>query len=163
MPNGLPVYKVKVNEFEFAFTKEQIDAVDLVKKSPSEFNLIKDHRSVNARLIEADSDARKLTIAVGGENFAIEIKDELDQMLDKMGFSTVANKQIKEIKAPMPGLVLEIAVTEGQEVKEGDRILILVAMKMENSIVIHANATIKRIAVTAGQAVDKGQLLVELD
>ena len=163
MPNSLPVYKVKVNEFEFAFTKEQIDAVDIVKKSPSEFNLIKDHRSVNARLIEADNDARKLTIAVGGENFAIEIKDELDQMLDKMGFSTVANKQIKEIKAPMPGLVLEIAVTEGQEVKEGDRILILVAMKMENSIVIHTNAKIKRIAVTAGQAVDKGQLLVELD
>jgi|APLak6261689865_1056190.scaffolds.fasta_scaffold03373_2 acetyl/propionyl-CoA carboxylase alpha subunit len=163
MPNGLPVYKVKVNEFEFAFTKEQIDAVDLVKKSPSEFNLIKDHRSVNARIIEADNDARKLTIAVGGENFAIEIKDELDQMLDKMGFSAVVNKQIKEIKAPMPGLVLEIAVTEGQEVKEGDRILILVAMKMENSITIHANAKIKRIAVTAGQAVDKGQLLVELD
>ena len=163
MPSSLPVYKVKVNEFEFAFTKEQIDAVDLVKKSPSEFNLIKDHRSVNARIIEADNDARKLTIAVGGENFSIEIKDELDQMLDKMGFSAVVNKQIKEIKAPMPGLVLEIAVTEGQEVKEGDRILILVAMKMENSIVIHANAKIKRIAVTAGQAVDKGQLLVELD
>lgn len=163
MPDSLPVYKVKVNEFEFAFTKEQIDAVDLVKKSPSEFNLIKDHRSVNARLIEADNDGKKLTIAVGGENFAIEIKDELDQMLDKMGFSTVVSKQIKEIKAPMPGLVLEIAVTEGQEVKEGDRILILVAMKMENSILIHANAKIKRIAVTAGQAVDKGQLLVELD
>lgn len=164
MPNSLPVYKVKVNEFEFAFTKEQVNAVDLVKKSPSEFNLIRDHRSVNARLIEADNDARKLTIAVGGENFAIEIKDELDQMLDKMGFSAVAtNKQIKEIKSPMPGLVLEIAVTEGQEVKEGDRILILVAMKMENSIVIHTSAKIKRIAVTAGQAVDKGQLLVELD
>ena len=162
MPKSLPVYKVKVNEFEFAFTKDQIDAVDLVKKSPTEFNLIKDHRSVNARLIVADNDARKLTIEVDGENFDIEIKDELDQMLDKMGFSAVANKQIKEIKAPMPGLVLEIAVTEGQEVKEGDKILILVAMKMENSILIHANATIKRIAVTAGEAVDKGQLLVEL-
>ena len=44
MPNSLPVYKVKVNEFEFAFTREQIDAVDLVKKSSTEFNLIKDHR-----------------------------------------------------------------------------------------------------------------------
>jgi len=163
MPNSLPVYKVKVNEFEFAFTREQIDAVDLVKKSSTEFNLIKDHRSVNAKLIEADNDAKKMTIEVDGENFDIEIKDELDQMLDKMGFGAVANKQIKEIKAPMPGLVLEIAVTEGQEVKEGDKLLILVAMKMENSILIHTSATIKRIAVTAGQAVDKGQLLVELD
>ena len=163
MPNSLPVYKVKVNELEFAFTREQIDAVDLVKKSSTEFNLIKDHRSVNAKLIEADNDAKKMTIEVDGENFDIEIKDELDQMLDKMGFGAVANKQIKEIKAPMPGLVLEIAVTEGQEVKEGDKLLILVAMKMENSILIHTSATIKRIAVTAGQAVDKGQLLVELD
>lgn len=163
MPNSLPVYKVKVNEFEFVFTREQIDAVDLVKKSSTEFNLIKDHRSVNAKLVEADSDAKKMTIEVDGENFDIEIKDELDQMLDKMGFGAVANKQIKEIKAPMPGLVLEIAVTEGQEVKEGDKLLILVAMKMENSILIHTSATIKRIAVTAGQAVDKGQLLVELD
>jgi len=163
MPNSLPVYKVKVNEFEFAFTREQIDAVDLVKKSSTEFNLIKDHRSVNAKLIEADNDAKKMTIEVDGENFDNEIKDELDQVLDKMGFGAVANKQIKEIKAPMPGLVLEIAVTEGQEVKEGDKLLILVAMKMENSILIHTSATIKRIAVTAGQAVDKGQLLVELD
>ncbi len=162
MPNSLPTYKVKVNEFEFAFTKEQIDSVDLVKKSPTEFNLIKDHRSVNAKLIEADRNAKKLTIEVGGENFDIEIKDELDQMLDKMGFGAVSNKQIKEIKAPMPGLVLEIAVTEGQEVNEGDKILILVAMKMENSILTYTKSTIKRIAVTPGQAVEKGQLLVEL-
>ncbi len=55
-----------------------------------------------------------------------------------------AGKQVKEIKAPMPGLVLEISVTDGQAVKEGDRILILEAMKMENSILIHADATIKK-------------------
>lgn len=163
MTNSIPAYKVKVNEFEFSFTKEQINAVDLVKKSPVEFNLLNDHRSVNAKLIEADRAAKKLTIEVDGENFDIEIKDELDQMLDKMGFGAVANKQVKEIKAPMPGLVLEIAVTEGQEVNEGDKLLILVAMKMENSILIHTNSTIKRIAVTAGQAVEKGQILVELD
>ena len=104
-----------------------------------------------------------LVIEVDGENFAIEIKDELDQVLEKMGFGLATNKQIKEIKAPMPGLVLEIAVTEGQEVNEGDKILILGAMKMENSILIHTNATIKRIAVIAGQAVEKGQVLVELE
>jgi biotin carboxyl carrier protein len=62
----------------------------------------------------------------------------------------------------MPGQVLQIAVTEGQQVQEGDTILILVAMKMENSIRINTDATIKRIAVNPGQAVDKGQVLVEL-
>ena len=63
----------------------------------------------------------------------------------------------------MPGLVLEVNVSEGQEVKEGDKILILVAMKMENSLMIHADATIKKICVKAGDPVEKGQVLVELD
>ena len=161
--NNSIVYKVKSNEFEFSFTQEQVDAIDLLQKSPAEFNLLKDHESVNAVIIEADQSAKKQTIEIEGEKFDIRIKDELDQMLDRMGLNSVAGKQIKEIKAPMPGLVLEIAVCEGQQVREGDKILILVAMKMENSITINTDATIKRIAVSAGEAVEKGQVLVELD
>jgi len=163
MTETKPLYTVKANEFEFSFSKEEIDATDLIQKSPTEFNLLKNHRSVNAKLISVDRTGKKITIELEGENFDIEIKEELDRMLEKMGFSTAATKHIKEIKAPMPGLVLEIAVTEGQQVKQGEKILILVAMKMENSIMIHTDATIKKIAVKAGQAVDKGQVLVELD
>ena len=163
MTNSKKKYKVKANEFEFSFTQEEIDAVDLVKKSSGEFNLIKDHRSVNAKLIEADRTSKKMIIEVDGENFDVEIKEELDLMLEKMGFGLTSQKHIKEVKAPMPGLVLEIAVSEGQQIAEGEKILILVAMKMENSIMIHTNATIKRIAVKAGQAVEKGQVLVELE
>ena len=157
------VYKVKANEFEFSFTQEQIDALDLVQKSPGVYSLLKNNRSVNAVLVEACESAKRQTIEIEGEKFDIQIKDELDLVLDKMGFSTIAGKQIKEIKAPMPGLVLEIAVSEGQQVHEGDKILILVAMKMENSIMVSTDATIKRIAVSAGEAVDKGQILVELE
>jgi biotin carboxyl carrier protein len=58
---------------------------------------------------------------------------------------------------------LEIAVTDGQEVSEGDKLLILEAMKMENSIMIQTNAVIKKVSVCAGQAVEKGQVLVELE
>ena len=156
------VYKVKVNEFEFLFTQQQFDAVDLIRTSPTAFNLLNNHRSVNAVLIEADESAKKQTIEIGGERFAVQIRDELDITLDKMGFGMVTGKQIKEIKAPMPGLVLEVTVTEGQHVYEGDRLLILVAMKMENSILINTEATIKRIAVGAGETVDRGQVLIEL-
>ncbi len=157
------MYKVKANEFEFTFSNQEMEAADLVKSSPVEFNLIKDHRSVNAKLVEADHTAKKLTIEIEGESFHIEIKDEMDQMLEKMGFGKASNKQIKEIKAPMPGLVLDITVSKGQEVKEGDILLILGAMKMEMSIIIHTHATIKQITVSPGQAVDKGQVLVELE
>ena len=161
--NDTILYKVKVNEFEFSFTQQQIYAINLVQKSSTAFNLLKDHTSVNAVLIESDQSAKKQIIEIDGENFDIQIKDELDLTLDKMGFSAVAGKQIKEIKAPMPGLVLEINVTKGQQVSEGDKILILVAMKMENSIIINTDATIKHIAVSSGEAVEKGQVLVELE
>ena len=161
--NNRGEYKVKVNEFEFNFTQEQVDAIDLIHKLNGESNLILHHESINAALIKADLSGKRQIIEIEGQSFDIQIKDELDQMLDKMGFSATVSKQIKEVKAPMPGLVLEVNVTEGQIVKEGDKILILVAMKMENSILIHADATIKKILVKAGQPVDKGQVLVELD
>lgn len=161
--NNPLVYKVKVNEFEFSFIHEQLASIDLVQKSPSTFNLLTRGKSVNATFIKANAAAKKQILEIEGEIFDIEIKDELDLMLDEMGFNAVAGKQIKEIKAPMPGMVLEIAVTEGQQVHEGDKILILVAMKMENSISISTAATIKRIAVGAGEAVEKGQVLVELE
>lgn len=163
MSEGNQTYQVKANDFQFSFTNAEINNSDIVQLSPTEFNLIKDHRCVNAKLIEADITGKKLKIEIEGEIYAIEIKDQLDQVLEKMGFGSASNKQIKEVKAPMPGLVLEIAVANGQDVKGGDKLLILEAMKMENSIMIHADARIKKVSVIAGQAVEKGQVLVELE
>jgi biotin carboxyl carrier protein len=155
-------YQVKANDFVFSFTEEEIRSIDIIRKSDGEFNLIRNHQSVNAKLVSTSITSKNAIVEVEGESFDIAIKDELDQMLESMGFGIAATKHIKEIKAPMPGLVLEISVVEGQEVKEGERILVLEAMKMENSIMIHADATIKTILVKPGQAVDKGQVLVEL-
>lgn len=163
MPNDVKTYKVKTNGFLFSFTKDEIDKADLVALSPVSFHLIKDHRCSNAILLEADETAKRLTIEIDGEIFDIEIKDELEQVLDQMGFGKATIKQVKEIKAPMPGLVLEIVVADGQEVRKGDKLLILEAMKMENSIMIQTSAIIKKVSVSAGQAVEKGQVLVELE
>lgn len=157
-------YKILVNGFTFHFTKTDLEALDLVAISPTEYNAIDtNHQSVNARLVNANLLTKTFTIETSGETFEIAIKDALDQQLEQMGFGITGSKQVKEIKAPMPGLVLEVSVAEGAAVKEGDRILILEAMKMENSILIHADATIKKINVKAGQAVEKGQVLVELE
>jgi biotin carboxyl carrier protein len=147
----------------FFFTRRDLETLDLATISPTEFNCLKDNQSVNAQLVQANLLNKTFTIETGGETYDVSIRDELDQQLEQMGFGAASGKQVKEIKAPMPGLVLEISVSEGQQVKEGDRILILEAMKMENSILIHADATIKKIAVTAGQAVEKGQVLVVLE
>lgn len=156
-------FQVKVNDNLFSFTREEIENFDVLRHSPLAFNVINKHQSINTHIIASDLQNKKITIEVDGTNFEVEIKTELDLMLNQMGFSAVSAKQIKEIKAPMPGLVLEINVKEGQHVNEGDKLLILEAMKMENSIVIQAPAIIKKIIVKAGQAVEKGQLLIELE
>lgn len=157
------VYKVKAGDWIFSFSKKEIDSFDCIKISPSAFHLIRESRAVTGKLTERDSTGKKIGIEIEGETFEVEINDELDLVLEKMGFGAAAAKQIKEIKAPMPGLVLEISVENGQEVLEGDKVLILEAMKMENSIMIHSSAKIKKINVKKGQAVEKGQVLIELE
>lgn len=62
----------------------------------------------------------------------------------------------EQVKAPMPGNVLKIQVTQGQKVNEGDVIIILEAMKMENEIVASKAGTIAQILVTKGQVVETG-------
>jgi biotin carboxyl carrier protein len=163
MPDKIETFIVKVNEFLFKTTLEELEAIDMIRKSDTEFHLIKDHSSVKGKVHESDATGKKLRIEIEGEMFDVEIKDHLDQMLEKMGFGVGKGKRVSDIKAPMPGLVLQILVTEGQEVKDGEPVLILEAMKMENSIMLQGDAKIKKIHVKGGQSVEKGQALVELE
>jgi biotin carboxyl carrier protein len=80
-----------------------------------------------------------------------------------MGFEVGITKQINFIKAPMPGLILEINVVAGQTVKENDNLLILTAMKMENSFLSPRDGIIKNIAINVGDSVVKGDLLIEFE
>jgi biotin carboxyl carrier protein len=93
----------------------------------------------------------------------VNINNALDQQIEALGFEIGASKKINEIKAPMPGLILEISVNVGQEVKENDALLILEAMKMENVIKSPCDGIIKSIKVKQGEAVDKNSLLIEFE
>ena len=163
MTGSNETFLIKANEFLFTATQEGLESMNILQTSPTEFNIIKDHRSVTGKVRESGIAAKKLQVEVEGEIFEIEIKNSLDQMLEKMGFGGGAGKRIADIKAPMPGLVLKLFITEGQEVKDGEPVLILEAMKMENSIMITGDAKIKKIHVKSGQVVEKGQVLVELE
>src|SRR5215472_10583333 len=163
MPDKIESFIVKVNEFLFKITPAELQSIDIIKKSGKEFHLIKDHSSVKGKVHGSDAAGKKLRVEVQGEMFDVQIKDALDQMLEEMGFGTSKEKRLSDVKAPMPGLVLQVLVTEGQEVKDGEPILILEAMKMENSIMLQGNAKIKKIHVKNGQSVEKGQPLLELE
>ena len=77
-----------------------------------------------------------------------------------MGFSLGSAKNITAITAPMPGLILDIRVKEGDQVSEDTPLLILEAMKMENVITSPREGMVKSISVKVGQTVDKKQLLI---
>lgn len=66
------------------------------------------------------------------------------------------------VKAPLPGVVTKILVTEGQGVKKGETVLVLEAMKMENNITAEADGTVSGICVSAGDSVMEGTTLITI-
>jgi biotin carboxyl carrier protein len=80
-----------------------------------------------------------------------------------MGLSNLQSAKVSEIKAPMPGLVLKVFVSNGDEVKKGDNLFILEAMKMENIIKSPSDVSIKNIKIVPGDKVEKGQVLMQFN
>ncbi|MCK5677696.1 MAG: acetyl-CoA carboxylase biotin carboxyl carrier protein subunit [Flavobacteriaceae bacterium] len=157
-------FKVKVNNsLDFNLNQKQVNNLDLIQKNKSNYHLLIDNKAFNADLIQSDFYKKTYSIIVNSNTYQIKITNELDALIDKMGFSSGTAKQINEIKSPMPGIIININVKEGDEVKEGDTLLILEAMKMENAITCHRNAIIKKLTIKKGDAIEKGKILIELE
>ena len=88
------------------------------------------------------------------------VKDRFDGLLHDLGMDMQSSAKLDNLKAPMPGLVLEVRVSEGQEVKKNDPIIVLEAMKMENILKAHADGVVKNISVKKGDKVEKNQVMV---
>ncbi|PJJ07121.1 biotin carboxyl carrier protein [Flavobacterium sp. 1] len=157
-------YKVTVNDsFHFDFEKESISQLDAVPTEVNAFHVLHQNRSYKAEITVSDFNQKSYTIKVNNTNYTVVISNPLDILIKEMGFEVGLTKQVNAIKAPMPGLILEISVVVGQTVKENDNLIILGAMKMENSFLSPRDGVIKSISVSTGDAVDKGQLLIEFE
>ncbi len=157
-------YTVKVNnDFDFDIDAIELAKFDAVQNSESEFHILSENKSYKANIINADFNQKKYIISINDNNYTVDISNELDALIKEMGFSLGNAKKVNEIKAPMPGLILDINVTVGDTVNEGDTLLILEAMKMENSIASPCEGIIKSISVKKSDAVEKNQLLVEFE
>ncbi|MCB7479870.1 acetyl-CoA carboxylase biotin carboxyl carrier protein subunit [Christiangramia sediminis] len=157
-------YKVKVNDsLEFEFSEEEIKSLDTQKTSDRHYHLLKDNRSYTAEVFKPDFLNRIYEIKINSNIYSVKINNDLDQLIDEMGLSLGSSQQVNDIKAPMPGLILEVNVKEGDEVKEGDYLLVLEAMKMENTLTAPRDGVVKSVTVTKSDTVEKNQLLIEME
>ena len=158
------MYKIKVNASNtFEISKESLETLDAVETSVNHYHILQDNTSIKTEILDTDFNNKKYSIKVNNNTYDVAIYDALDQQIEALGFETGASKQVNNIKAPMPGLILEISVNVGDEVKENDALLILEAMKMENVINSPREGVIKSIKVKQGETVDKNSLLIEFE
>jgi len=160
MANG-NAFKATVDEqYEFEDLKGELD---LIAVGEGKFHVIKDNHSYNAEVVSTNYNDKTFAIKVNGKVYHIQLADEYDMLVKRLGLQIATQQQVKDITAPMPGMVLEVSVEAGEEVSEGTPLLILEAMKMENVIKSPGDGVIKAINVTKGEAVDKNYLLVEME
>jgi biotin carboxyl carrier protein len=136
-------------------------AVDRIEIGGAHSHILFNNRSYSIEVVSLDKDSKVATIMVNGSKYTVQLKDRFDDLLKSLGMESAGTAKLKELKAPMPGLVLNILVEDGQSVEKDTPLLILEAMKMENVIKSPAAGTVKRIAAIKGQAVEKSAILIE--
>jgi biotin carboxyl carrier protein len=134
---------------------------DIVQISDGYYHVIHEHRGYRMEVVKSDSSTRSFTIKVNGHTYVLELKDKFDLLLEKMGMNNGAANKVITIKAPMPGLIIDLKIKVGDPVKTGDQLLILEAMKMENIIKSPGEGVVKSVLVKKGDSVEKGQVLIQ--
>jgi biotin carboxyl carrier protein len=164
------MYNIKVNskhDFEvdrqadtLLVNNNVIDA-DIKQLNDLLYHVINKNGSYNAEVVSFNREEKTAEIKVNNTIYTLAAKDQFDVLLDKMGLSNLLTAKISEIKAPMPGMVLKVLVEEGAQIKKGDNMFVLEAMKMENIIKSPADVVVKTIKIKPGDKVEKGQILIQ--
>jgi len=118
---------------------------------------------VSIKSLGIDVENKTITILHNGKKLNFKIIEPLDELLKSMGLESAFVSKISDLKAPMPGLVIDVLMKEGDDIKKGDKLVVLEAMKMENILKSPVDGKIKSISILKGQAVDKNQLLISFE
>ncbi len=135
-------------------------SVDIATESPGKSHWIHRNQSFNVEIVSMDAATKEVMVKVNGTSYNVQLKDRFDDLLKSLGMEGTANTKLKDLKAPMPGMVLDILVAEGQEVEKDTPLIILEAMKMENVIKSPASGIVKKVLATKGVAVEKNNVLI---
>ncbi len=133
---------------------------DISPISAGHYHILFKNKSYRAELVKVDAQTKAVTLKINGKNYTVNLKSKFDLLLDKMGINSASSNKLNSIKAPMPGLIIDLKIKVGDEVKKGDILLILEAMKMENILKSPGDGLVKEVKIKKGDSVEKGQVLV---
>lgn len=163
------MFKIKVNDkFSFEVSSEknlkivnsQAIQADIVRIDDRSFHILHNNKSYNAELIGINRDEKSCSVKVGTNIYSMKMTDQFDELLHQLGMDNLKAAKVSEVKAPMPGLVIKILASEGDEIEKGGNLFILEAMKMENIIKAPADVKIKSVKVKPGDKVEKNQVVM---
>ena len=101
-------------------------------------------------------------VLLDGQRFETDVVDERTRAIRAMTARSAEGSGPRPVRAPMPGLVSRVQVVPGDAVAQGQGVVIIEAMKMENELKAESAGVVTRVLVRAGEAVEKGAVLVEL-
>lgn len=160
-------YRVKFGGQVFSLIRENEQfllngapaGTDVVALGGNHFHILIGNQGFRAELVHREG--KQFSWKINEVFYPLELQDNLDQMLEKLGFDSSSAKKLNELKSPMPGLVLKVLVEAGTEVKTGDPLLVLESMKMENLIKSPGDGSISEIKISVGQTVEKGAVMMK--
>ena len=150
----------KPNEFKI---NDRRQIAEIVKQGEKNFVVLYKNESIEIYVLNFERDLKKATLLVNGKKVTITGEDEMDRLLKNLGMDTSASKKMKELKAPMPGMVVKVEVNIGDIVEKDQPLVILEAMKMENVLKAANSGSVMAIDVKQGQAVEKNQVLIKFN
>jgi biotin carboxyl carrier protein len=165
------MYKVQVNgkEFHAIYDKEKKEfggeafEADIIEYRKGRFHILLNNCSYTAELLEANRAEKTFRIRVNSGIYVVSVRDKYDELLREMGIDNTSSRKVNDIKAPMPGLVLNVLVENGQAIQKGDALLILEAMKMENVLKAPSDGVVRKVRISKGDTVEKNQIMIDLD
>ena len=163
------MFKASINSTTFDVTPTSEGVIinvtpldwNIVEFSKGCFHILYNNKSFRAEIVKADPSTKTFQVKVNGVVQTVAVKDKFDILLEKMGMTSVNTAKVNHVKAPMPGLIIDLKVAVGDQVNAGDALLILEAMKMENILKSPGPGVVKNVKVKKGDSVEKGQILIE--
>ena len=148
-------YTQRGNEYDTQ-VNGQLRRIQLLSEEDDAITLLVNGQPLRVHVVH---DGQRSLVAIEGQVY------EFSRAGEKRGTSRQreAGRLSPEIRSPMPGKILDVRVTTGATVEAGQVLILLEAMKMENSLTAESAGRIKKIHVAVGDLVDLGQLLVELE